>query len=853
MKRIVLAFLLLGLWALPALAADPITVSVASNPLWTSTGIVLSAGQPIRIVAQGDDIWTWGGGAEHGIDGYQPWNKPNTYDRFLYVANHGEMIGYVGSDPYQGNWGRYYYDWYWEGFYLNGRNQLPGYLHVGEYAITPEGFQWTADRSGLLWLGFNDDAKSKAIGDNIGFVEVQIYVGSPPVAEAGPNQQVHWNATVQLDGTASFDPDGDPLTFAWEMVSRPEGSSAALDDVHSPTPSFTADTLGTYTVKLVVADPYHDSAPDYVVIDTSDTAPTADAGPDQVVPAAEGYAVVTLDGSASYDPDGDPLVSYVWTWEGGSASGECPEVTLPVGSTVITLVVSDGLLDSPPDTVTIQVNRPPVAEAGPQIEAQADPTRTALVTLDGSASTDPDGDPLTYTWTWDGGSATGVNPTVELPQGWTNLTLVVNDGYADSQPDHVAVFVKGLTITVKSPQEGTIQEAIDAAQDWDTVVIGPGTYQGCITLRGKQITLMSSDGANRTIIQGDQSIFGCPLVTFDQQETPATVLDGFTLQGQVAYKGTAIYIHDSSPTIRNCVIRECVADDRDDMYPDGVGGAIWVYGTLGRPWIHNCLIYNCLATSQYGCGGIYVCCGAEATITNCTVANNWSNLGPAGLHVKEDSVVLLKDSIFWDNSPQGIQAAPEAQLDVTYTDTGLTLWPGLGNFAADPSFAGGALGGFYLGEGSPAFDAGSGASCESSLSGRTTRVDGEPDGGACDLGYHYPRTPVFIQATHPSTAAGLLKPDFGPGETVFIRVDYTIQGKPADLYKAIITVKIGPKKFIKRIVQGPGDYTSVVRCKAYSVAKPVNKKVTATIKLKAAATGALVAKDRLLTTVSLHP
>ena len=88
------------------------------------------------------------------------------------------------------------------------------------------------------------------------------------------------------------------------------------------------------------------------------------------------------------------------------------------------------------------INLPPVAEAGPDQKLCAIPPATAaMVTLDGSGSYDPDGDPLTYTWSWGGNTAHGVNPTVELPLGTTTIILVVNDGKVDSLPDTLDVAV----------------------------------------------------------------------------------------------------------------------------------------------------------------------------------------------------------------------------------------------------------------------------------------------------------------------------------------------------------------------------------------------------------------------------
>src|SRR4029079_18566910 len=88
----------------------------------------------------------------------------------------------------------------------------------------------------------------------------------PPVADAGPDQVAARTATVRLDGSASSDPDGAALRFAWTLLSRPDGSAAALSDPASANPTFVADRNGTYVAQLVVDDGAFASAPDTVTI-----------------------------------------------------------------------------------------------------------------------------------------------------------------------------------------------------------------------------------------------------------------------------------------------------------------------------------------------------------------------------------------------------------------------------------------------------------------------------------------------------------------------------------------------------------------------------------------------------------
>jgi hypothetical protein len=107
-----------------------------------------------------------------------------------------------------------------------------------------------------------------------------------------------------------------------------------------------------------VNEAYTTAAYDYCVF--GDCPPVADAGPDRTVQAGtDCMASVTLDGSGSFDPEGSPLTSYIWTWslDGNpfSATGVTPTIQLPLGTHTITLVVSDGIMSSEPDTINITV------------------------------------------------------------------------------------------------------------------------------------------------------------------------------------------------------------------------------------------------------------------------------------------------------------------------------------------------------------------------------------------------------------------------------------------------------------------------------------------------------------------
>lgn len=275
---------------------------------------------------------------------------------------------------------------------------------------------------------------------------------TPPVSNAGADQSGDVGSTLILDGSASSDFDGDLLTYNWNLTSKPTGSTALLTNPNTANPTLFLDKSGTYVGSLVVNDGKVNSAPDTVTVSTLNVPPVADAGSNQ---RARVNAIVTLDGSGSTDADGNPL-TYAWSFVSkptgsvaqlSNATAVKPTFTVDKpGTYVLQLVVNDGKVNSQAAQVIVTTeNSPPVANAG----ADQSATVNTEVTLDGSASSDVDGDLLTYGWSFASrptgstailSNSTAVNPTftVDKPGSYT-LQLLVKDGVAESLADTVVI------------------------------------------------------------------------------------------------------------------------------------------------------------------------------------------------------------------------------------------------------------------------------------------------------------------------------------------------------------------------------------------------------------------------------
>ncbi|WP_158002529.1 PKD domain-containing protein [Methyloterricola oryzae] len=252
------------------------------------------------------------------------------------------------------------------------------------------------------------------------------------------NQQNPWTNVTYLDHDAN---DGNASSITWNSVSDGPGPLV---------PGYYSLWIGGNYANVANADGSHGKNYRLTITASSPSAaPVANAGADQSVRQG---AQVTLDGSASFNPDGKAL-SYQWTQISGSpsvslssATGVKPTFNAPnvSSSTVLTfrLVVRDTADNQTSDpavvNITVGPNQAPVADAGSAGNIRAGATRT----LDGSGSYDPDDDSLTFLWTQVSGpsvtlsDATAGKPSFVAPSDALGQSLVfslrVSDGSLQS-------------------------------------------------------------------------------------------------------------------------------------------------------------------------------------------------------------------------------------------------------------------------------------------------------------------------------------------------------------------------------------------------------------------------------------
>ena len=298
-------------------------------------------------------------------------------------------------------------------------------------------------------------------------------------------------------------------------------------------------------------------------------------------------------------------------------------------------------------------------------------------------------------------SAPGVSNS---PQAISVVLLVLDEGVLD----------QGLIVPA---EYATIQEAVDAAEVDDMVIILPGTYTGPgnrdVDFGGKAITVRGKNGPENCIIDC-QGTIGEPHrgFSFHSGEDHSTVLQGLTIiggygtdvtvpWGTASVGGAILCTNQSGPTIRNCVMTGNVVGD--------LGGAIFCQND-SSPTLDNCLIVK--NTASHG-GAMYCYDGSSPEITNCTFSNNSVVTRGGAIRCLEASSPTITNSIFWGNEVTDPCGGPELALrtnctaTVTYSDMeggaaavlvegGSNLNWGIGSISVDPCFVDAAAGDYHL-------------------------------------------------------------------------------------------------------------------------------------------------------------
>ena len=324
------------------------------------------------------------------------------------------------------------------------------------------------------------DNETAAASDSVNIIVKPVNL--IPTVDAGPGQTIDEQTTVILAGNAS-DTDGNIANYQWRQT---DGAIVSLSESDKPSASFMAPTLTaaqTLTFQLIVSDNEAKSATDTVNITVNpvNLVPTADAGPEQTV---DEQTVVNLTASAN-DNDGS-IVNYQWIQTAGTlvdlnhsasvaASFKAP--TLNIAQTLtfkLTVTDNEGAVTS--DSVNININpinRVPIAT----IKGQTEVSTNSLVSIDGSTSSDADGDALSYLWSVTSQPDNSAIQLSDLPDGQTTFTpiidgqymisLTVNDGVQSSAP-------QTMTITAITPIN-TLPEIQTFIANPEDVALGEAT------------------------------------------------------------------------------------------------------------------------------------------------------------------------------------------------------------------------------------------------------------------------------------------------------------------------------------------------------------------------------------------
>ena len=301
---------------------------------------------------------------------------------------------------------------------------------------------------------------------------------------------------------------------------------------------------------------------------------------------------------------------------------------------------------------------PPIASVGPdQIVTDADSSGSEVVTLDGSASSDPDGTIVAYSWAENGVElATGPTPSVDLALGAHTLTLTVTDDSGLTASDEVTITVttaSGCVIpdpplsgdyTVAAGDVAGLLAALESAN-------AGGSPASVALAPGSTYTLTTVDNAD-----GYYGNNGLPYITGD-----------VTVYGNCA----TIQRDPAAPNFRLFQVAASGSLTTQDLTLSGGnggnknGGGLYSKGTLH---LTNTVVSNNVAS---GGGGLRNS-GGTVTLTASTLANNTTSGSGGGLY-SSGGMVTISGTTVRDNQAASYGGGIYLSSDGTITVSGSTL------------------------------------------------------------------------------------------------------------------------------------------------------------------------------------
>jgi len=263
---------------------------------------------------------------------------------------------------------------------------------------------------------------------------------------------------------------------------------------------------------------------------------------------------------------------------------------------------------------------------------------------------------------------------------------------------------------------GDITTAISQTSNGDTVVIAEGTYSSTDNVpfdtAGKSITIRSLNGPETCILDCTNTVRAS---YFEDSETNATIIDGLQIINGTGDFGGGLRC-SASPTIKNCIIRDCYAVDAGgginsyevspvidnceifNCVTDGSGGGIRSVNGIGSITVKNCRIHHnealdsgadgggivmfeggtledCLIHDNYSlhCGGGLSCQDGVISIKRCYIYNNICITNGAGIHTSNATLTVEYSAIYNNHATTGNTDSNAGGVS-TYTQTDLTLY-----------------------------------------------------------------------------------------------------------------------------------------------------------------------------------